>query len=206
MKRLSENFKNQVNVCVQGVCRIIIHKQYEILNTIYRAFLLHKKQLLKEGVQSIIEVRNDIENQRKNCIKSNLSKEETVRIDQIFQELDNIMIELVQILDVVTGKVDEGVLFSKKAVLEIEDIFMGMQEMFINLHDLTITQNNVLAQHILNKIDYLQEMIRNNNTEHEERLVTGICLPKSSILYIKMTEAMNEVINQVKIVTNIFTK
>jgi Na+/phosphate symporter len=100
------------------------------------------------------------------------------------------------ILDRLKKKVHEQVLFTDRAIHEVSDVFQETIHLLENLPDLVLTQNKLLAQQIELKGKVIFEMTDNYSQEHEQRLIEGVCVPKSSPLYLDILFSLKGIVAQ----------
>jgi Na+/phosphate symporter len=98
--------------------------------------------------------------------------------------LDRIGYNLDGIVDRLRIMVHEQILFTDRAIHEMSDVFQETINLSENLPDLVLTQNRLLAQQIETKGKSIFKMTDNYCQEHEQRLIEGVCMPKSSPLYL----------------------
>ena len=98
------------------------------------------------------------------------------------------------IVDRLKGMVHDHILFSDRAVKEVNEIFQEAMTLLKNLPDLIQTQNKLLAQHIGEQVRSVFKIANGYSEEHEERLIQGICMPKSSPTYLGILESLKGVI------------
>jgi len=96
-------------------------------------------------------------------------------------------------LDRVRGKSEHHILFSEKAVKEVNDVFQGTLKLLKNLPDLLTTESKSLAQRIGEEGRSMFKIAEAYSEDHEERLINGICVPKHSPLYLSMLESLKGV-------------
>ncbi len=84
----------------------------------------------------------------------------------------------------------DGVLFSDRAVREVNDIFQEAMNLLKTLPHLILNQNKHAAQHIGEQVRSVFKIANGFSEEHEERLIQGICLPKSSPTYLGILESL----------------
>ncbi len=84
--------------------------------------------------------------------------------------------------------------FSDRGVKEINDIFQEAMDFLESLPELIQTQNKSLAQHIGEQVRSVMKILNAYAEEHEERLLRGICMPKSSPIYLGILESLKGVI------------
>jgi len=90
--------------------------------------------------------------------------------------------------------VQEHMGFSDHAVKEVNDIFQEAMNLLEKLPELILTQNKVLAQHIGEMVRSVFKIADGYSEEHEERLIRGICMPKSAPIYLGILESLKGVI------------
>lgn len=104
--------------------------------------------------------------------------------------LEKIVDNLEHILHSIRKKVEDKILFTEKAVSEHNELFQKTEDLLLNVRDLIITENIILAR----EIEQISEEIINNATEyatsHEDRLIEGLCLPVALSLSIHMLDGI----------------
>lgn len=107
--------------------------------------------------------------------------------------LERIGNNLESILNSARTKVDKGILFSDKAVNELNTLFESTSELLWSLGDAIMTSNRVLLDHIMKKGKELVNLADEYADFHEERLVRGICVPQSAPLYLAILDSLKGV-------------
>jgi Na+/phosphate symporter len=92
--------------------------------------------------------------------------------------------------DTINKKIKEDILFSDKAVAELAILFQRLKETLKSTSDLLATKNTVLIQHIDECEEDIVRKALAFATQHEERLVEGLCLPVSSPVYLNMLNSI----------------
>jgi Na+/phosphate symporter len=98
------------------------------------------------------------------------------------------------IIDRLKPMVRDHILFSERALREVNEIFQETMDLLESLPDLILTQNKQMAQHIGEQVRSVFKIANGFSEEHEERLVEGICIPKSSPTYLSILESLKGVI------------
>lgn len=91
----------------------------------------------------------------------------------------------------------EDIFFSDRAIREVNDVFQEAMDLLGILPDLILTRNKILAQHIGEKVRSVFKMANTYSEEHEERLIQGVCMPKSSPFYLGILESLKGVLTHV---------
>lgn len=107
---------------------------------------------------------------------------------------DRMSYNLEGIVDRLRAMVRGNVLFSDRAVKEINDIFQKTLEILRNLPDLILTENRLLAQQIEEKGKSVFKAADGYSEGHEERLIEGVCMPKASPIYLGILESLKAIV------------
>jgi Na+/phosphate symporter len=112
----------------------------------------------------------------------------------IASSLDRMTYNIEGILDRLKAKSENHILFSDQAVKEVNDVFQEAMRLLENLPNLIATQDKLLAQRIGEEGRSMLKIANGYSEGHEERLIQGICVPKSSPIYLGMIESLKGVI------------
>lgn len=112
----------------------------------------------------------------------------------IASSFDRMTYNIEGILDRLKAKSEKHILFSDRAVKEVNDVFQEAMRLLGILPDLITTQNKLLAQRIGEEARSIFKIANGYSEEHEERLIQGICVPKSSTTYLGILESLKGVI------------
>jgi Na+/phosphate symporter len=88
----------------------------------------------------------------------------------------------------------EDVSFSDRAIQEINDIFQEAMDLLEGLADLILTQDKHLVQHMGERVRSVLKIANGYSEGHEERLIQGVCMPRSSPIYLGILEALKGVL------------
>jgi len=101
------------------------------------------------------------------------------------------------IIDRVKRKASEHILFSDRGVKEVNDVFQGAMDLLESLPELIHTGNKQLARQMGERVRAVFKIANGFSEEHEERLIQGICVPKSSPIYLGILESLKGIITHV---------
>ncbi|MCS7280079.1 MAG: hypothetical protein NZ583_00410 [Desulfobacterota bacterium] len=96
------------------------------------------------------------------------------------------------------SKVEGDVIFSERAKGEIEELVGEVEEALRDLKDFLITRNPDLKRILSEKTQKIIEMAHEFDTTHQRRLITGICMPKASYLFLEMTDSIRKVSREMR--------
>ena len=112
----------------------------------------------------------------------------------IASSFDRMTYNIEGIFDRLRAKSQTHILFSDQAVKEVNDVFQEAMRLLENLPNLITTQNKLLAQRIGEEGRSMFKIANGYSEGHEERLIQGICVPKSSPIYLGIIESLKGVI------------
>jgi Na+/phosphate symporter len=171
-----------------------INKLFEetvpILNNIYRGFVSEKINLLKE---SRLKFRESLKKRLPGVEKliEDKDKNETVKSFVIaLPHLQRVALALDNLVDKMEIKVETSVLFSRKALDDIKQLMVAVGAAFTDVKDYCMTKNPILKEQIQADMENIRKMIDEFEIIHQNRLITGVCMPKASYLYIDMTDSL----------------
>jgi Na+/phosphate symporter len=85
-------------------------------------------------------------------------------------------------------KFEEGILFSDKATKEIENLFSNTMMLLRNLNDGILTDNPTLKEQVKRDSKIAIDLANQYATEHEDRLIKGLCQMKASPIFLNMID------------------
>ena len=183
---------------IRGMC----FKVESIVSLCMDGFMKHKIQLVDEAKkvsQAIHEEENELIGLLSDkAAKSNMDGELIKSMMVVVGHLEMATNALDGILQHVKIKVNEGVLFSDKGVSEISHIFRETLDVVKTAGDAIMTKNDVLKKYVIDKYASLAQTVDAYSEEHEERLIKGVCQPKSSSLYLNIVDSLVKVVCHMK--------
>jgi Na+/phosphate symporter len=178
------------------VCQSLI----KMLELSFQGFRKHSEEALKEVEKVKDEIRkNSSELAHFLIIKSSpyeKGKEWAKPYLSMASSFDRMTFNIEGIVDRLKSKVQERILFSDRAVKEINDVFQEAMNLLGSLPNLILTQDRLLAQHIGEQVRSVFKIANGYSEGHEERLIQGICVPKHSPIYLGILESLKGIIAQ----------
>lgn len=165
-------------------------------------FMKHKIKLIddaKKVSQSIHDEENELISLLINkAEKSDIDKELIKSMMAVIGHIEMATNGLDGIIQNIKIKVNEGVLFSDKGVNEISHLFKAALNVVKTAGDAILTKNDVLKKYIADEYVSLSQTVDAYSEEHENRLIKGVCQPKSSSLYLNIVYSLSKVVWHVK--------
>jgi Na+/phosphate symporter len=178
------------------VCQSLI----KMLELSFQGFRKHSEEALKEMEKVKDEIRkNSSELAHFLILKSSpyeKGKEWAKPYLSMASSFDRMTFNIEGIVDRLKSKVQERILFSDRAVKEINDVFQEAMDLLGSLPNLILTQDRLLAQHIGEQVRSVFKIANGYSEGHEERLIQGICVPKHSPIYLGILESLKGIIAQ----------
>jgi len=176
------------------VCQSLI----KMLELSFQGFRKHTEESLREVEKVKNEVlKNSTELAHFLILKSSpyeKGKEWAKPYLSIASSFDRMTFNIEGIVDKLKSKVQNQILFSDQGVKEVNDVFQEAMDLLESLPNLILTQNKLLAQHIGEQVRSVLKIANGYFEGHEERLIQGICTPKSSLIYLGILESLKGII------------
>jgi Na+/phosphate symporter len=101
--------------------------------------------------------------------------------------------ELERIAASLDAKIREDLLFSDKAQSEVNFMFEKIKDILSNTRDMLLARNTIIGNYIMESEHALTMSANDFSTQHEERLIEGVCLPKASAVYLELLGAFKAI-------------
>ena len=184
---------------------LMIHKADQMLELAEDAFMKSRLTALDEAreIAREIKVKEDL-------LTEKLAKEagtnmEARAILAAPVHIEKIAVSIERIMDNIRMKIQEGILFSDKAIQESGRMMAKGKEVLKKTGEALVTGSASTADTVRKESDAMIRMSTEYATAHEERLVTGECSPKSSSTYLCMLYAFEDLASHSRDVLRKFT-
>jgi hypothetical protein len=95
--------------------------------------------------------------------------------------------------EMITKKIKDHILFSERAITETTFLLQRLKEIIMSANDLLFCENRLLDAYVEESEANLVKTCIEYATQHEERLIEGLCLPVSSSIYITMLDSIRNI-------------
>jgi Na+/phosphate symporter len=146
------------------------------------------KTLTQTATQEIIAERKNLQEQMARV--SAAQQQNLLRIFKIFTRLQDIAHNLISLADPIQKKIKDGVLFSDKAVSQTNYLFDTQAGLLRSVRDIVNTNNEFLKRYTETEARNLIQACSNFATEHETRMIEGVCLPQAAPLFLTILDNM----------------
>ncbi len=178
---------------VRSTFREVFESTLPILENATKGFLTEKQALLKEDkakIRDIIKSRVDF---AQNIIAMKDKSEADMKFVTLLPSFQSIALALENLFNKMETKVELRILFSEKALSEIRELFGLMVTQFRDTMDYVITRNPHLKENVVVTKEKIAKAASDHELIHQQRLITGVCMPQASYLYIDISESIKRI-------------
>jgi Na+/phosphate symporter len=168
-------------------------KVIPILDNVKKGFLTQNLGLVKENkeqfrallksraasIQKIIEEKDKTELQKQYLILIPAFQTIGLALENLFSKMET--------------RVELKILFSEKALAEIRELYTILEEQFRDTKDYIATKNPVLKTQIKAGWEKIFKNIDDYAIIHQGRLITGVCMPQASYLYLDIVDSIKRI-------------
>jgi Na+/phosphate symporter len=184
----------------------MINHTKEMLEMIYEGFRKHNLS----SIGKVEEVEEKLYKDSECLLKSILrerSNEDIKHFIPLPEHFDRVGKGLNKLFNATKKKIREDALFSDKSVKEAYKLFDETLVLLKSVSNCISTSNGDLAKHMDGNGKRLCELADEYAIFHEERLIAGVCVPKSAPIYLDILESFRSVVwNVRKILQEFFVK
>ncbi|MFZ5865379.1 MAG: hypothetical protein ACOYXY_05835 [Thermodesulfobacteriota bacterium] len=104
--------------------------------------------------------------------------------------LERVGDHLESILNVARIKARDGIPFSDRATVELDELFTLFADALKNFQDALLTRNKAVLEHVIAQDKKIAQKTIEAASAHEDRLCQGDCSPKASSLFLDILESI----------------
>ena len=177
---------------------LVCRSEIKMLELIFECFRTLTEKSIKEADMEKEEVRRNSAELARFVIEKSSPREKGKEWAKPYLSMASSFDRMGYHMEGMVGRlksmVKDRILFSDRAVKEVNDIFQAAMDLLESLPDLIQTKNKLLAQHIGEQVRSILKIGNGYSEEHEERLIQGVCMPKSSPIYLGLLESLKGII------------
>lgn len=148
---------------------------------------LEKLKKLGVDLQGDIKAVNEYLNSQKEKAEEK-QRTSLLRLQSVLSHLQLISTNLENLDQPLSRKIKDGILFSEKAVTQANQLFDRLSGILRSLLDVMKTDNEFLKRFVQEEGHRLTEDCKDFATEHEARLIEGVCLPQAAPLFLGLLD------------------
>lgn len=177
----------------------IFDETLPILNSIYKGFVSHKINVLRESRLKFREVLKKQLPFSQKLIEDKEKDEIEKKYVNLVPHLQRVALAIDNLVDKMEIKVETRLLFSQKALDEIKQLMIAVGVEFTDVKDYCMTKNPILKEQIKVDMENIRKLIDDFEIIHQNRLITGVCMPQASYLYIDMTDSLKRIAKELAV-------
>jgi Na+/phosphate symporter len=177
----------------QDMIAFIIDKLRTMIGTARNAFNRHSRDSLEE----LRKLKEEVDREIKQAItetdaslpgKPEAEKAALLRAHTIISHLEIMSENIVGLAEPIRKKIQENVLFTDKAFSQTNYLFNHQTGMLRSLLDIVRTDNDFLKKYVLEEGRILIQLCLDVATEHETRMIEGLCMPQASPVFLAILD------------------
>jgi len=163
----------------------VLEDLYAMISLTYEGFIKHKKAPLAEA-EALGRKVHEFEKAFDEAIVSGGDRDGARALLALAGHIERVGACVEGVIRVVHSKINENTLFSEKAVSELTYVYNTVKDLARHVKDVVLTLNPFLADHVVTTADTVSAAAQGYATAHEERLISGVCQPLHSSMYLDM--------------------
>jgi len=171
---------------------LVMHKAEEMLELTEDGFMKNKIASLDQADELAKEIHTKEDQLTATLAKMASSDTEARALLAVPAHLEKIATSIKRITENSRIRIKDGMLFSDKAINETGKLFTKSKEVLKKASETAVTGSSATAEAVLAESNAIERMSNDFATAHENRLVTGECVPKSSSTYLCLLYAFED--------------
>jgi len=170
----------------------MVNHTKEMLEMLDKAFKKHNPEFLEkvEGLEA--NLYKDSE-KLLNSLLDGKDAKDTKHFFPVPEHFNRIGKGLNKMYNAINKKVTEDILFSDKSVNEANKLFSHLQELLNSLGNCINKCTGELVEPIRSSVKELCEQADEYAIFHEDRLISGVCMPKNAPIYLDILESFKSI-------------
>lgn len=179
---------------VEDEIRVMCDWTKEMLEATWEGFRRQDKEKLNQAEKIGREIHQKEKELTHLIMISSLGREEPIKgLGFLPGHLERIGDNIELLIRCIRAMTHEGTLFSERAIKEINTLFSKDIELLECVRDAIKTKNKVLIRYVKEEGEKFQETIGEYSLAHQERLIEGTCISKSSSVYLAILDYLADV-------------
>jgi Na+/phosphate symporter len=167
-----------------------------------RAFFSHNAEAARAALQVLDDVNERCDKLTQRVVdrvkKAGEKTDSGVRRVRIVSNIGQLARGIAGLGDIVLEKIENRVLFSDKANHEVKSLLALVRKSIGDVFDGIETGNQTLLIAVIASSEKIAAEANAAATEHEERLVRGVCQPKSSAVFLDLIYSLRGISHALK--------
>lgn len=171
----------------------VLEASLPVIENAYKGFITQKPSLLKESKEKFKAILTSRLSYAEKIVGDKEKDEVEKKYVTLLTPFQTVGIAIQNVISNMEIKVEANVLFSQKGLDEIKELLAASHELVRDVKDYTVTKNPHLLAKIKECKERIIKMIDGFAVIHQNRLITGVCMPKASYLYLDITDSIKRI-------------
>ena len=171
---------------------LVMHKAQEMLELTEDGFMKNKLASLDQADELAKEIHTREDSLTATLAKMSSTNSEARTLLGVPAHIEKIATSIKRITENSRIRIKEGMLFSDKAINETGKLFTKAKDVLKKGSEASVTGSAASIEAVLSESNTIERMANDFATAHEDRLVTGECVPKSSSTYLCLLYAFED--------------
>ena len=163
------------------------------MDLLYKAFLRNDTESLEAVTCTMRNISERMPEVTDNIARHSKHQPDVAHLISVPSTVGRIHADLLTVARVVEKKVREDILFSDLAIEELSYMLERTRDIVLHLEDMLMSGSELGKVHVLAVCATLEAKAEKFAALHQDRLVEGLCMPKSSGLFIEALWAMKNI-------------
>ncbi|HMK37393.1 MAG TPA: hypothetical protein VK463_20130 [Desulfomonilaceae bacterium] len=180
--------------CLEEGLLVMVSKLLQMTELLYKSLVIADPEKLKTCESLGAEIHEEEKELTTAIVCSPATTGEVLKTVLLFPgKLERAGDLLESMLNVAKIKARDGIPFSDKAQEEMKRLFDLLQDVLMKFRELISTLNPSLLDALLNEQKDLAQLTIDFALAHEDRLISGLCSPKASSLYLDILDSIRNI-------------
>lgn len=190
---------------MKGKCDDLLHQIHEMgtgagecLACLQKTFISNSREASLACTERLSDIRAKEPEMMKAIASSARTAAEKQGLKDVVRHFLSICGHLEDLAGTLRQKVKENILFSDRGVTEVSFLSQTLADILRAAADLVLVRNPILIRYVLESETVVEKMTIEYATQHEERLIEGLCLPVAAPVFLSMLDAFKGIAREAK--------
>ncbi len=171
----------------------VVNSTGDFISLIQTAFIYNNSKPLQECKAQVEKSRKEIDKLSTFITAYAVDDPDLKPYVPVPAHMQKILNSLEILSELATKKSGEKILFSDKAADDTIYLLQRLVEILRPTADMILARNTFLSKYIVRSQAGVEQMAKEYATLHEDRLITGECMPEAGSIFVKMLEAIKDI-------------
>jgi Na+/phosphate symporter len=164
-----------------------------VLQNARKGFVRDNGSLLEESITKFRRLLKSRITSAEAITKKEERNEEEDKYVSMVIPLQTAALAIENVMEKMAIKAEAKIPFTEKALKEIDSLLVIVYAQLVGAKDYVTTRNPNLKANIRKNMEEIKRLADEYDLVHQNRLITGVCIPKASYLYIDITDSLKRV-------------